>query len=75
MIPLICSFCEKKLSDVDIMITGKTGCICGVCTTFAAEILMEKIRSNGIKGLSSVNKGERNSVFLYEPKGEKNDLS
>jgi ATP-dependent Clp protease ATP-binding subunit ClpX len=37
-----CSFCDRKRSEVDILISGATGFICDECTTRAYEIVEEE---------------------------------
>lgn len=61
---MTCSLCGKKLKDVDLMVTGNDHAICSFCITYACEILMERVRTNGIKGLSHSEVGTINTEFI-----------
>ena len=37
-----CAFCDKKKSDVNVLITGNTGNICDACVIRAGSIIKEE---------------------------------
>ena len=44
---LICSFCGRKSSDVELIMPGEDGCICNDCAEQANEIAKEYLRKRG----------------------------
>ena len=40
-----CSFCGRSEKEVNLLITGVTGCICDECATQAGEIVKENLKS------------------------------
>ena len=58
-----CSFCERKRSEVDFLISGATGFICDECTSRAYEIVEEESKE---KKKSS--KFDINNVELKKPR-------
>ncbi len=57
-----CSFCERKRSEVDFLISGATGFICDECTSRAYEIVEEENKDK-----KKNNKFDINSVQLKKP--------
>ena len=57
-----CSFCERKRSEVDFLISGATGFICDECTSRAYEIVEEENKDKKKKS-----KFDINSVQLKKP--------
>lgn len=42
-----CSFCGKKMDNVELLIAGPGACICNECVDLCVEILNEKKAENG----------------------------
>ncbi len=58
-----CSFCERKRSEVNFLISGVSGFICDECTGRAHDIVKEENNQNKQKGKFDLNK-----VQLKKPK-------